>query len=372
MLTGHIFFILHVFSISYRIGDENNITNASNIVANALSFGIKIWTTAKLDSVLTRCVETSISAASVSKPAVPNNSRALSRLLQSEKIHGSSERDPSQKRHDFRYFSRGSYFILVEDLNQELATIAAHEYALPKGREDTSGKAPWPVLHCHPNARGPFIPYDEKERRRYERAQQMERAQTERAAGAVRRIRAQALKRKEVEQQVKKAGDLRRSVSMNNMQKRSLEQLEIFPGDVDLDYVDTGDASGYLVSTGIGYLAASGNSVGITSATGTTSTAGYTSKSVHLPLALSGRMKHEVLTSRRMTSQQERTTSKTGNMGPPNTIPEKQPALRKCRSASTIRLPKREEGTKPGYCESCRTKFEDFKIVSIHFHLPRG
>jgi regulatory subunit for Cdc7p protein kinase len=33
-----------------------------------------------------------------------------------------------------------------------------------------------------------------------------------------------------------------------------------------------------------------------------------------------------------------------------------------------MRLPKRDEGTKPGYCESCRVKFEDFQQVSNTLH----
>jgi hypothetical protein len=51
-------------------------------------------------------------------------------------------------------------------------------------------------------------------------------------------------------------------------------------------------------------------------------------------------------------------------MGPPAGIPERPNGmLRKSRSTNTLRLPKREEGCKPGYCESCRTKFDDFKSV---------
>jgi len=45
-------------------------------------------------------------------------------------------------------------------------------------------------------------------------------------------------------------------------------------------------------------------------------------------------------------------------MGPPEKLP--QPGLRKSKSTNTLRLPKRDEGSKPGYCESCRVKFDDF------------
>jgi len=42
-------------------------------------------------------------------------------------------------------------------------------------------------------------------------------------------------------------------------------------------------------------------------------------------------------------------------------IGESQPALRKAKSTTTMRLAKREETLKPGFCESCRTKFENFQ-----------
>ena len=50
-------------------------------------------------------------------------------------------------------------------------------------------------------------------------------------------------------------------------------------------------------------------------------------------------------------------------MGPPATIPDKAKFLRKSKSTNTLKLPKRDEASKPGYCESCRQKFEDFREV---------
>jgi regulatory subunit for Cdc7p protein kinase len=54
-------------------------------------------------------------------------------------------------------------------------------------------------------------------------------------------------------------------------------------------------------------------------------------------------------------------------MGPPARVPGRPNVLRKSRSTNTLRLPKREEGKKPGYCESCRIRFDDFKLVRIRF-----
>lgn len=263
--------------------------------------------------------------------------------------------------------------MLVEDMRQELATIATYEYPITKARGGIVVKAPWPVLHCHPRARGPFIAYDEKEKWRWEKLQKAEGQQKDERKEYRNKIRqAEAMKRKaEANIHAKRTGDLRRSASMNNLHRRATfpatpddEYLVDFDGDYDI--LDSANASGFLASGTAGYMAASGNSVNIASTTGTTSTAGYTSRNFQLPSALSGRMKQHIVTSRKFPSVTADKHNKVTLMGPPDVIPERQPVLRKSRSTNTLRLPKREEGCKPGYCESCRVKFEDFKTVRVH------
>ncbi|KAL0956061.1 hypothetical protein HGRIS_002230 [Hohenbuehelia grisea] len=347
-----------------RAMDEHAGEPSYDLQAKAQKFGQKIWTMMKLESVVDRCLSVD---GYISKEPAPSNTsnpqRSLSRLLASEKLNGTSERDPLQKRHDFHYFSRGSYFLLVEDLQQDLATIAAHEYEIPKGR-NSQAKPPWPVLHCHPLARGPFIEFDEKERRRWERLRRADadkaKAKEDRRARA---IRAQMLRpRPEAHLQATNAGDLRRCASMNNIRRRASLPYDAMgnPNCVDLDADEYDNesacASGYLASGNTaGYMAASGNSVGITSTTGTTSTSGLTLDSIRMPAALRGRQ--QVTTSRRFSVGGDGKSA----MGPPEAIPKRAAMLRKSRSTNTMRLPKREEGVKPGYCESCRVKFEDFK-----------
>ncbi|KAJ7045376.1 Dfp1/Him1, central region-domain-containing protein [Mycena alexandri] len=309
----------------------------------------KIWSMAKLQSVLERCIDNPPAPAAVAPPAPAQ--RSLSRLLQSERINGTSERDPTQKRHDYKYFGRGTYFMMVEDLRSQLATVAVQEYIIPKGR-DANARVPWPVLHCHPHARGPFMPFDEKEKKRWEKTQRLELQQAgEREKQQDKVARVEAMKRKAEAhlQASNQTGDLRRSVSMNNMHRRvKLEEQLI---DLDGDVADSTNASGYLPR---GYVAASGNSVGITSTTGTTSTAGFSFKTSTLPPSLRGRP--EVITSRKFPTAQVKNVE----MGPPSAVPERRPMLKKSRSTNTMRLPKRDEGSKPGYCECCRMKFDDF------------
>jgi regulatory subunit for Cdc7p protein kinase len=341
-------------------------------VNKAIGFGMKIWNTTKLSSILERClvststtIDTSKSASALT-PSINSHYRPLSRLLQSERFHGTSERDPTQKRHDFQYFSRSSYFVLVEDLRQELATVAALEYAISKN-PDGKIKPTWPVLYCHPQTRGPFLKFDEREKRRWERSRITEECQldgTEMVGPPVSRPNA------------RKCGDLRRSVSMNNLHRQATHHDTTMHGmvDLDADNPDSANASGYLASVGTGgtYMAASGNSVGITSTIGTTSNAETSLRKLQLPAALRGRIQQQVITSRKYRSavppKDSSARQTTNAMGPPDLIPQRQSLLRKSRSTNTLRLPKREEGSKPGYCENCRIKFDDFNNVSGWYH----
>ena len=328
---------------------------------------MKIWNTTKLDSVLERCdVPASAppkQAQNIQAAPVPfTNQRCLTRLLASERLHGNSDRDPTQKRHDFRYFSKHSFFVLVEDVKQELATIHALEYPISKGK-DGKERGAWPVLYCHPNSRGPFIEFDEREKRRWEKGRRAEEDRDhERQQKAARELQQ---KKRAAAWLVSRKPDLRRSVSMNNLHRQVTN--DCVEEHVELeDTQPSANASGYLASTCTGtYVAASGNSVAIASATGTTSTVGRSLRTLDLPASLRGRMQQQIVTSRKVSSLVAKGTQnrEPKAMGPPDGIPERA-LLRKSRSTNTLKLPKRDEGTKPGYCESCRVKFDDFDIVS--------
>ncbi|KAG6813666.1 hypothetical protein H0H92_008903 [Tricholoma furcatifolium] len=347
-----------------RHGKDNECGNPSAIPA-ALNY--KVWNAIKLESVLQRLLDVPPKAP-LTLPATPAKSTlSLERLLKYEQRNGTTERDPTQKRHDFNYFARGSRFVLIEDIREELATIAVQEYPVSKSRD---AAPPWPVLHCHPQSRGPFVAFDGKEKRRWERLQKAEKEQRAEGREYNSQLRqAEIMKRKaEASLHAKRAGDLRRSVSMNNLHRRATfpqapndDCTGDLEGDAEnLENLDSAVASGFLFSASgtAGYLAASGNSVSITSTIGTTSTAGYVART-QLPSALSGRAKHVITSRKYPTAGKE---NKAPPMGPPSVIPERQPMLKKSRSTNTLKLPTREEGTKPGYCESCRAKFTDFKV----------
>ncbi|KAI0655956.1 Dfp1/Him1, central region-domain-containing protein [Cubamyces menziesii] len=352
---------------------------AESLVQKARSFNMKIWSADKLHNILDRCDAPRVSSATGSLPARAqpvSKERNLARLLETERLHGTTERDPTQKRHDYIYFSKESYFVLVEDIKQELATITAAEYPITKSR-DGKERGAWPVLHCHPLARGPFLEYDEREERRRQKAERAEKERKEEKARRKARLRQNERKRKaQARAQMQAAQqqhqhDLRRCASLNNLQRKITFPDPGMEGLVDLDAdfgegetIESANASGYLASAA--YMAASGNSVGITSTTGTTSTAGAPFRTLQLPPALKEKLQQQVTTSRRASIAAPIARDKENVMGPPTTIPERAKFLRKSKSTNTLKLPKRDEASKPGYCECCRIKFEDFRdhIVS--------
>ncbi|TFY59118.1 hypothetical protein EVG20_g7906 [Dentipellis fragilis] len=352
--------------------EEMPATGGDVLVKKAMAFNMKIWTVSKLESVMDRC-QASITPASsrvgVTPAPATGGQRSLSRLLESERIHGTSERDPTQKRHDYQYFTKGSYFVLVEDMRQELATIHALEYPVSRSR-DGPEEGTWPVLHCHPKARGPFVEYDEKEAKRARKSewQEQERLQERKRIDAKLRERQRRRKEKEQAERAQNGGDLRRTVSMVNLKRRLSGADGVIDLDAEVGEMESANASGYLASGT--YMAASGNSVAITSNTGTTSNASLHARTTQLPASLRGRLQQQVLTSRRVSalsaSAKGKEREKKGDMGPPPGLPEKQVLLRKSKSTNTLRLPKREEGSKPGYCECCRTKFTDFNEHIMH------
>lgn len=348
---------------------------ARSLVTKAVEYNMRIWNAAKLDSVLNRCLtDTAVRTPPAPRHTGPSagSQRSLSRLLQTERIHGTTERDPTQRRHDWHYFSRGSVFVLVEDINQELATIATHEYPVVK---DKNARKPWPVLHCHPLARNPFGPFDEKEQRRYEKQQKAEReGELERAQLKKEKVLQTFKRKQEATQTLKAAGkanaggsNLRKSLSVHNLQRRLSHPVAGQHGglcvdlDGDEDDVESANASGYNPSgAGMNYIAASGNSVGITSNTGTTSTSGRFQRNLNGTSTFPDKLGRHVVTSLKFSGKEKVETGPANSqMGPPSKVP----LLRKSKSTNTMKLPKREEGAKPGYCESCRAKFDDFATV---------
>jgi regulatory subunit for Cdc7p protein kinase len=323
----------------------------------------------ELDNILSRLIP---SGSKPSKAKTNQRSPLLTQLLQHERLHGTtSERDPRERRHDFQYFSKGSYFLLVEDICGELAPIAIMEYPAPVRSAEKNKSLAYPILYMDPRARSPFVKFDETEARKLEKAEANEKlkeVETER-----RRVKVKEFLKHQYEETQKKAKTLRRCASMGELGIRATTRSNFQNIDPSTAGNDTGiDGAGEILDhqqvasgfgpsttgfgTGNGYIAASGNSVAITSTT-TTSFA-RTLGSNRLPPTLRERLGRQVITSRRLE----------GANGRENTNPFES-HLRKAKSTTTMRLPAREESKKPGYCEACRVKFGDFAEVCTYSSL---
>lgn len=295
-------------------------------------------------------------------------SPALDQLLENERIHGTLERDPREKRHDYAYFSKSSYFLLIEDIKNELAPIAIMEYA-GSSRATGADKTPsYPVLYMDPRARSPYTKFDEKEVKRLEKAELNDRIRELERETHRAKVKA-LLKQQHLEAQKVRKQTSRRRASMSNLEiGRGLvlgtDDGGASGGTTVSNSLLTGGnneqiASGYGPSTtGIpqnAYLAASGNSVAITSTTTTSLAKSLAIGTTRLPANLRQQLGRQVLMNKRTETKEK--------IGP------FEQRLRKAKSTTTMRLPAREESKKPGYCEACRVKFEDFGDVCIFWSL---
>ncbi|KAL7415421.1 Dfp1/Him1, central region-domain-containing protein [Mrakia frigida] len=410
----------------------------SDVLQKAVSFKMKIWDLKKLNSVLSRLTTSSKPSTSRTTSQRPSQS-SLSHLLADEKIHGTRERDLTAPRPDYHYFTKGSFFVLCEDATGEYRTVLAKEYDRPRGGETPE----WPVLH------GNFLKASTSAPVKMEPVEhklpplQKKQSTTATASASKLPIGLSAKTRLAAVRENAAAGDLRRSASLNNLSKTAklvAEEERLLA----LANEGPNDEAGVDRP----YIAASGNSVGITSTiTSAQSGTGHGGggnnaaamkrdqrRVVELPrkvvpvvsglrgLApsrMTDQSKVELLPSasistgkgandedqkmmidldstpaeadeeemvvvvegapgpavesrkrKHMADHVHRTLAGkvAGRMDPPPPIKKRYsfPGALPRREKSMVRLPPREENKKPGYCENCRVKFDDFSehIVS--------
>lgn len=343
----------------------------------------------------------------------------LSHLLEDERKNGTRERDQSAPRPDYQYFQRNAFYVLCEDATGEYRTVIAREYERPR-----NGDYPeWPVLHetfLKPSA-SKFAPPPPPPAPPAPTAPH--------AAGEERPISGLPARQARLARLFKGVTgtdgadpNLRRSASLNNLGRASkLATLD------DTRHPAAAENDG-------AYIAASGNSVNITSTTtsaqsgagagntfdrqgrekaiaelnrkqvaflpraaaGSTASAAAASGPVaaeggggssrpistvvgepssvrkrKTKAAMAAVVQAEeearaaaILEAKVRADHARRELKGTGKMDPP---PMKKrhslPADLTAGAKEKVRLPPREETKKPGYCENCRNKFDDFATV---------
>ena len=264
----------------------------------------------------------------------------LTHLLATEKAAGATlERDPRERRHDYTYFKKGSYFLLIEDITGEHQPIGRMEFKPPR----PGVAVEWPVLHLDPRMRNPFQAYSPKTAGKERVFAEREENNKSQRVASIRELR--ALKRRD---------ELRRTASLNNLRTAAeLEGLNVstttttrnaqersFIFRQETDTIGDRMASGYLVS---------GNSTALpTTETSLLSTSVSLSRLTGSGTVLPGGMRHA---------------------RPQVTMNRRVGDLRRVKSAINLRgeVKKVEKEKKAGYCECCRVSFEDYDEVCRRF-----
>ncbi|GAA6009292.1 hypothetical protein JCM10207_004338 [Rhodosporidiobolus poonsookiae] len=335
--------------------DKNPFIDSQDILSKALDFGLKIWPCDKLQLILSR-----INAHSPNKvdPTLQRNP-SLPTLLRDEQLYGTRERDPFVPRNDMHYFGANRYYLLVEDSTGEHRPIVAKEYERPRKHEDPQ----WPILWGGIEGRTGFYHYEgeiEYERKRPPPPPQPQFEPSKPAES----VPARAL-----------APNLRRAVSLQNV-ARGAGQVA--------------GAIGGGPSHNRDYIAASGNSQIITSniasATSTANRSGAAQASrfgvgsgpfMDKRLAVLSNRTVSVAGAALLGSGSNAGASGSGGVmasggrgaGGRVAALKRQGKLQRSVSVDAglagrrvpADVPAREEPKKPGYCENCRLKYDDFK-----------
>ena len=277
---------------------------ANDLLYKAQHFGMKIWRIEKLEHILSLLLAADAPAG---MGAEPEQRQALSEMLMQEKLHGTTERDPLAMRSDVHYFGKQSYHILVTDATGEHRPVLVQEYDR-HAHEGTGRPPPWPELHGDVEGRGLFVYVDPKERKRLAQLEPRPQGQP----------------------------TLRRTASMH------LPLAHPLPATPELMASDNSMALASTVAS-------------TTSTTLTSQTAGVSStqpdkrvlelhRRLHTPVE---RPKdgHGVIVQRMLHGLME----------------GRDPTLRRSRSTGSVpRKAQQARDKKPGHCENCRCRFDDF------------
>ncbi|GAA5924293.1 hypothetical protein JCM3775_005648 [Rhodotorula graminis] len=329
--------------------DKNPFIDSQDILSKALDFGLKIWPAEKLQLMLTR-----INHHSPSKENGLQRDPSLPSLLRDEQLYGTRERDPFVPRTDTHYFPSNKYFLVVEDSTGEHRPIVAKEYDKPRKHEEPS----WPILYGGIEGRTGFYRYDGEityERRVPPPAplvapqqQQQQQQVANGGKGGFGSVAARAL-----------APNLRRAVSLQNVAREQAGRADGIGAGVG--------AAGAHHPRRDSFMAASGNSQTITS-----NIASATSTAARSGAAQASRFgANGGLVDKRLAVLSNRTVSVAGSGLAGGVARVKRMGIQRSVSVdgglNGLRVPAaaaaavRDEPKKPGYCENCRVKYDDFK-----------
>ncbi|GAA5868653.1 hypothetical protein JCM3774_003614 [Rhodotorula dairenensis] len=344
--------------------DQNPFIDSQDILTKAFACKLKIWACDKLQLIVDRINHVSPHKDKKGLQRDPS----LPTLLRDEQLYGTRERDPVVPRNDMYYFPGNKMYLFVEDSTGEHRPVVIKEYDKPKKNEDPS----WPVLWGGVEGRSGFYHY-EGPALTYERRQLPAPPAPAAAAAAPATTGFGSTAPRTV------APNLRRAVSLQNVTRHqsTLEQC----------YLDGVACAEREMNRRRGsYIAASGNSQIITS-----NIASATSTAARSGAAQANRAGANPYVDKRLAVLSNRNVSvsgggllgsaaSAGSAGTANVPRNRIAALKQTerpagglkrsvsvdaglnppRFAAAPPPAQREESKKPGYCENCRIKYEDF------------
>ena len=181
---------------SYDVDSRRQQTQGADILSRARELGIKIWALEKLQRVLKTMLETDTSEVTTAQDSRPHAAAAkpvtkpakdadLEQLLRNEKINGPADRDMTVAAQDMVTFK--GCFLYIHDMDEKTKPVMVREYNKPATKEQ--GK--WPQFRLTPAGRCPFIedPQHTKKLQQQEREAQAA-AKADQEAAAQRKTRA--------------------------------------------------------------------------------------------------------------------------------------------------------------------------------------
>ena len=393
---------------------------SADVLHRARELGMKIWALEKLQRMMTTMFDTQTSSGSVhghntrsntaqGAVAAPRANREadLSQLLRNERINGPSDRDPTVATKDLALF-KGPY-IFVHDIDEQHKPIMMREYGKVAHKEDGD----WPQFRSVANGKCPFVEDVAHNRREAEKEKELLRLQKQQEKERMMVPRTRAATEAVKMQPPRAVGNKRVLAEMDDGSNRavtaSTKQANLFNPREKSVSTETEPSSrrmknAFVSRAGPGRLfggepVASGvQPSNITSAIRSqmiSSTAAQpgakvgTSKEVHglqrkvLEKNSGGPASYGGLTSsHRMTdiaaaAREESNGAARKNGQDKLALIEEDvdpseaeqnarrvEATRQTRAVQQRKLEKRD--SKPGYCENCQDKFEDFEEVRSH------
>ncbi|TVY68772.1 Hsk1-interacting molecule [Lachnellula suecica] len=380
----------------------------ADVLHRARELGMKIWALEKLQRMMTTMFETDTgyqiahghNTRSNSVSTTTSRNTDLSQLLRNERINGPSDRDPTVVTKEMTLFK--GPFIYIHDIDEKQRPIMVREYGKVSNKEDGD----WPQFRSVANGKCPFVEEVDYSRREAERERELMRfqRQQEKEKSMVPRTRAaaaeaskmqppRAINGKRALSEVDDSGNKKVTVSTRQANPFAPSKSSISHR-TDLEASSRGNQNAFVSRAGAGRLfggepVASGvQPSNITSAIRSqmiSSTAAQpgakagTSKEVHglqrkvLEKNSGGPGSHGLTSSHRMTDlntaikEEPRPSRRKEKLElieedtNPSEAEENARKIEAARKAKAVQLRKIEKrDPKPGYCENCQDKFEDF------------